>query len=77
MSAVIWSGNYVGKTQPEVLFTDPDWFFWALANNEFQTNLVAEAKYLAKRAMNIRVRMKNPDKWMVIYFFYPEGGFIS
>src|SRR3954465_784050 len=78
MSAVIWSGSYAGKTLPEVLFTDPDWFFDALENGkfqQFQEELVEEAGVLARKARNIRIRKQSHDKWIVQYFFYPESGF--
>src|SRR3954447_7787004 len=76
MGVVVKRGEHAGKTLPEILFTDPDWFFDALENGKFQRyqeELVEEARDLAKKARNIKIREENPDDWIVEY--YREGGF--
>lgn len=36
---IMWSempiGKYKGKTLPQLLLTDPDYFFWAMAQDDF------------------------------------------
>jgi hypothetical protein len=44
-----------GKTLPQILFSDPDWFFWALGQGVFKGALATEAAELDRRARNIRV----------------------
>lgn len=48
-------GRYRGKTLPEVVFRDPDWFFWAWEEGVFRGPLVAEAAFVGERARRIRI----------------------
>jgi len=36
-------GKHKGKTLPQIVFTDPDWFFWAMEENVFKGPLKREA----------------------------------
>jgi hypothetical protein len=29
-------GKHAGKTLPQIVFADPDWFFWAIETNVFK-----------------------------------------
>ena len=57
---MVWSelkfGRHKGKTLPQILFSDPDWFFWAIDDNVFQNkgSLYSEAKDLDYKARNIK-----------------------
>lgn len=50
-------GKHKGKTLPQVLWTDPDWFFWAVENNVFdkRQSLEAEASDLSSKARSITI----------------------
>jgi hypothetical protein len=50
-------GKHNGKTLPQVLFDDPDWFFWAIETGVFGTRpaLADEAKLLSARAKRIKI----------------------
>ena len=48
-------GKYAGKTLPQVLFTDPDWFFWGFEQKIFQWFLAFDAALLNRRARSIRI----------------------
>lgn len=50
-------GNYrgTGKILPQVVFDDPDWFFWAYQEGVFKGALAAEAEHVYWRARRIRV----------------------
>jgi len=54
---VVNFGKYEGKgkTLPQVLLSDPDYFFWALDKGAFKGSLAAEAANLNHRARNIRI----------------------
>ena len=53
-------GKYAGKTLPQVVLIDPDWFFWAVENKVFDTpDLQAEAAEVYRKAM--RIRIHQPD----------------
>ena len=32
--SVVTFGEHKGETLPQVIFSDPDWFFWAMAKGE-------------------------------------------
>jgi hypothetical protein len=40
----LWFGKHKGKTLPQVVFADPDYFFWAIEKRKFPIELVAEAR---------------------------------
>lgn len=50
-------GKHEGKTLPQVLWNDPDWFFWAVEDNVFEKrpSLDREANDLHSKALRIRV----------------------
>lgn len=56
---MIWSilkfGEHKGKTLPQVIFSDPDWFFWAVENNIFKGALRIEAADLYSKAQRIKI----------------------
>jgi len=58
-----------GKTLPQIVFDDPDWFYWAMEEGVFDSRaaLLAEAKIVAKRARSIRI----PADSEVEYFLHP------
>jgi hypothetical protein len=60
-------GKHRGKTLPQILCNDPDWFFWAMENNVFQNKgaLQSEAEYLNHKARNIKIP-NNDDGALVV-----------
>jgi hypothetical protein len=60
-SSMTWTqldfGKHKGKTLPQVLFSDPDWFFWAVETGVFNTRprFASEAKLLDERAQKIKI----------------------
>jgi len=44
-----------GKTLPQIVFDDPDWFFWAIGQRVFRGTLADEAERIDGRARRIRV----------------------
>jgi hypothetical protein len=48
-------GKHKGKSLPQVLLQDPDWFFWAVENRVFSGQLALEAKDLQQKATHIRI----------------------
>ena len=67
MWSVVDFGRYQGKTLPQIIFTDPDWFFWAIEENRFHAGLEGQAEMLAARVRNIRIPRPNPQDWCVRY----------
>ena len=71
--------KYRGSTLPQVLFTDPDWFFWAIANHiiKHPNALVAEAELLNIRARRIRIPSLNGRNREAEYYFDRTTGKFS
>ncbi len=81
---MLWSelgfGKHRGKTLPQVLFTDPDWFFWAVEEGVFEGrgNLVDEAELVEKRACHIRIPQRGDDqRYVAEYLIHPPTGKFS
>ncbi|MEI8102758.1 MAG: hypothetical protein WCG61_04435 [Chlorobium sp.] len=74
-------GRHKGKTLPQVIFADPDWFFWAIDKNIFSKRaaLANEAKELYQRARNIRVPQKDKHEKMIAEYAIhaPTGKFAN
>jgi hypothetical protein len=60
-------GKHRGKTLPQIILDDPDWFFWVLPGLYGQLKI--EADDLARKASNIKIPRRNPRKWCVEFRF--------
>jgi hypothetical protein len=58
-------GRHEGKTLPQTILDDPDWFFWILPG--LYGPLKTEADDLARKASKIKIPRRNPRKWCVEY----------
>lgn len=63
-------GKYIGKSLPQVMFTNPDWVFWAMEHNAFKRSpsLLSQAKDLAHKATRIRVPQSGTETLVVEHF---------
>ena len=71
-------GQYRDKTLPQILWSDPDWFFWAIGDDAFEDRgvLQTEAKDLDHKARNIKIPNNDDGALMVEYFIHqPTGKF--
>jgi hypothetical protein len=68
-------GKHAGKTLPEIILSDADWFFWALKKDVFKGRLTIEAEELVQRARAIKIRKRRPERWQVEYSYDNTGGF--
>jgi hypothetical protein len=75
MWSLLKAGKYAGRSLPQILFMDPDYFFWAVENKVFQGRLATEAAELARKARHIKIPKSDPENWCVEYFFTPENKF--
>jgi hypothetical protein len=68
---MIWTalsfGRHRGKTLPQIILDDTDWFFWILP--KLYGPLKTEADDLARKASKITIPRRNPRKWSVEYRF--------
>jgi hypothetical protein len=60
-------GKHHGKTLPQIVLDDPDWFFWILP--ELYGSLKVEADDLARKASKIKIPRRKPRKWLVEFRF--------
>lgn len=68
-------GKYKGKTLPQIVFADPDWFFWVVAVGFKSGALAVEAEKIRHRATHIRIPGKaHPVASGVINILYVIGG---
>lgn len=63
-----------GKTLPQILFDDPDWFFFNVEQGRFRGALAVEAEQLAKKARNIRIPGNEMDNLRAEYVIHPGVG---
>ncbi|MFQ6076685.1 MAG: hypothetical protein ACE5Z5_11215 [Candidatus Bathyarchaeia archaeon] len=72
----LWFGKHRGKTLPQVLFSDPDWFFWAVENNVFEDKgvLAKEAEEIDFKARHIRIPNEEGEDLVAEYLIHPSTG---
>jgi hypothetical protein len=75
MWSKLYFGKHVGKSLPQILFYDPDYFFWGIEKKIFKDRLAVEADKLARMVRHIKIPKPNPANWCVEYFFTPENKF--
>lgn len=68
-------GKHQGKTLPQVLLHDPDWFFWAWGREVFDDSSVYhyQAVVAHAKATSIRIPSRGSGPLVVEYKFYPDG----
>jgi hypothetical protein len=80
---MIWTplnfGKHSGRTLPQIVLSDPNWFFWAVSKGVFHGRLEfeGEADVLALRARNIRIPKRQPKEWEVEYRWDRDGRFLG
>ncbi len=76
---IIPFGKHKGKTFPQIMFSDPDWFFWAFETGVFDTKwafLKREAVDIYGKAQNIKIPSPLGDALVVEYTVHsPTGTF--
>jgi hypothetical protein len=79
-SAMNWTtlnfGKHRGKTLPQIIFDDADWFFNGWENGYFKNSLAFEAREIYRRARSIRTPEKYGRRMLVEYTIHkPDGKF--
>ena len=69
-------GKHRDKSLPQVIFSDPDWFFWALDEGVFEGKgrLENETRLLGRRARQIRIPSVNDEPKEAEYLIHPPTG---
>jgi hypothetical protein len=79
MWSIINFGRHEGKSFPQILLCDPDWFFWAMDRGVFENrpNLLPEATRLAVMAKHIKIPRPNPQVWQIRYVISHDEKFLT
>ena len=70
---IVWSaldfGKHAGKTLPQVMFSDPDWFYWAYESGAFNGDLLLkkESEEIHAKSTAIQVPQRGEGKMVVEY----------
>lgn len=72
----LWFGKHKGKTLPQIIFIDPDWFFYMMEQKAFQNKgiLREEAEEIYNKARNIRISSKDGEDLVAEYAIHPVSG---
>jgi hypothetical protein len=65
-------GKHKGKSLPQILFNDADWFFHAYENGYFSGVLAQEAHELYRKARSIPVPQRDGQQMLVEYVIHQE-----
>ena len=69
-------GKHKGKTFPQIIFSDPDWFFWAIEKKIFKGKFAEEATEISSKARKIRIPTKRGEDLVAEYLIHtPTGKF--
>ena len=76
--SIVKFGKHAGKTLPQIVFADPDWFFWAIEQNLFEGPLRSQAKEIDARARAIRIPNNSAGSLLAEYAGHaPTGKFAN
>lgn len=78
--SILEFGKHKGKTLPQILFTDPDWFFWSVEDGVFKDKgmLYNEAVDIFNKAKNIIIpQVKGNEKLIVEWVIHKATGKLS
>src|ERR1700730_10435540 len=70
-------GKHKGKTLPQVVLNDPDWFFWGVGHSIFRDQIAEEAQDIARKATQIKIPKPDPDNWRIKYQFTYDDKFMD
>jgi hypothetical protein len=69
--SILEFGKHAGKTLPQIVFSDPDYFFWAVEEGIFKGSLRREAAILDARAQSILIPNNNAGNLLAEYVVHP------
>src|SRR4051812_30939644 len=72
---ILTFGKNAGCSLPKIMFTDPNWFFWAINENIFYGRVAVQAQLLIDKARRIKIPKRHPEEWDIEYRCDKEGSF--
>jgi hypothetical protein len=74
--ATLTFGRYEGKSLPQVILHDPDYFFWGIEKGIFDKDGFREAAIILEgRACNVKIPKSKPEDWCILYHTDRNGHF--
>lgn len=70
-------GKHKGKTIPQILLDDPDWFFYAVENEIFRGHPLFEANIALRRSKKIILKGRPRGSYAFEWTFDQDGRFCS
>lgn len=69
-------GKHKRKTLPQIMFRDPDWFFWACKKNVFENKgaISREADDILKKCKSIKIPHNESKEFVIEYCFSHQNG---
>lgn len=73
--SILQFGNHKGKTLPQVVFSDPDWFFWAIEKDVFKNKgkIFEEAQEIERKSKRIKIPQASEGKLVAEYAIHPPS----
>jgi hypothetical protein len=68
-------GKHSGKTIPQILFTDPAYFYWAMENDVFYGRLKVQADLADLRSRMIVLKGRKRGSYDIEWVYDPDGAF--
>jgi len=70
----LWFGKHKGKTLPQLVFSDPDYFFWAMETGVFDSKgrLESEAHDVYQKAISIKIPTIGNEQLVAEYAVHPS-----
>lgn len=77
--SIVGFSRHKGKTLPQIIFSDPDWFFWAFEKEVFKNkgSLDTEAHEVHRKARRIRIPNNDNGGLVIEYIFQESTGTFS
>ena len=75
--SILKFGKHKGKSLPQVLFSDPDWFFWSIEQKAFKyedEQLIKEVIDINKKARRIKIPVTEGNDLVAEYIIHPPTG---
>lgn len=73
-------GKHARKTLPQVLLSDPDWFYWSVMKDIWEDKpyyLREEARIITKKSVSIRIPTNDEDNLVVQYNLHTNSRIIG
>ena len=77
--SIVYFGRHKGKTLPQIILSDPDWFFWAIEEEVFKDrgSLAVEAQEVYKKATSIKIPNNDNGELVAEYSIHKPSGKFS